>query len=103
VTRDQFIRTFKVHFSCEEAGELLRKRLQRRPNFNIHDAFTAIDTDKNGYLTRDEFKGLLKDYGFFATETEITCLMDRYDKNRDGRISYSEFIDEIMPKSPSRR
>lgn len=45
---------------------------------------------------------MLKEYGFYATEAEISCLLDRYDRNRDGRISYSEFIDEIMPKSPSR-
>lgn len=27
ITRDQYLKTFKVHFACEEAGELLRKRL----------------------------------------------------------------------------
>jgi Ca2+-binding EF-hand superfamily protein len=43
---------------------------------------------------------MLKEYGFYATDSEITWLIDRYDKNRDGRISYSEFIDEILPKSP---
>jgi hypothetical protein len=26
--------------------------------------------------------------------------MEKYDKDRDGRISYSEFMDEILPKSP---
>lgn len=102
-TRDLFLRTFKVHFSCEEAAELLRKRLARRPGFSVHDAFMACDTDKNGYITRDEFRGILKEYGFYATSEEVTWLVDRYDRNNDGRISYSEFIDEIMPKSPSRR
>lgn len=45
----------------------------------------------------------MKEYGFYATDNEVTWLIDRYDKNHDGRISYSEFIDEIMPKSPSKR
>jgi Ca2+-binding EF-hand superfamily protein len=53
-------------------------------------------------LTRDEFREILREYGFYATSEEISWLIDRYDKNGDGRISYSEFIDEILPKSPSR-
>jgi len=28
--------------------------------------------------------------------------MEKYDKDRDGRISYGEFMDEILPKSPSK-
>ena len=93
-----------MHCTVEESAELLRKRLQRRPNFSVHDAFVACDADKNGYITRDEFKNILKEYGFYATDNEVTWLVDRYDRNHDGRISYSEFIDEIMPKgSPTRR
>jgi Ca2+-binding EF-hand superfamily protein len=102
-TRDLFLRTFKVHFNVEESAELLRKRLLRRPGFSAHDAFNACDADKNGYITRDEFKKILREYGFYALDSELTWLVDRYDRNRDGRISYSEFIDEILPKSPSRR
>jgi len=101
-TRNLILRTFKVHFSVEDAAELLRKRLGRRPGFNVHEAFGAVDIDKNGYITRDEFREILKEYGFYATTEEIAWLLDRYDRNRDGRISYGEFIDEIMPKSPSK-
>jgi Ca2+-binding EF-hand superfamily protein len=102
-TRDLFARTFKTHFSVETSYEYLRKRLFRRPGFNASDAFSACDYDKNGYITRDEFKTILRDYGFYATDTELSWLLDRYDKNQDGKISYSEFIDEILPKSPARR
>ena len=35
----------------------------------------------------------------FATEKEIKYLMDRFDSNKDGKISYSEFVQEITPKS----
>jgi Ca2+-binding EF-hand superfamily protein len=102
-TRELFFKTLRVHFSVESSAENLRKRLFRRPGFSASDAFAAVDTDRNGYITRDEFRGILREYGFFVTETEIIWLIERYDKNQDGRISYSEFVEEINPKSPSRR
>ena len=101
-TRELYLKTVKIHLSVEVSGEFLRKRLMRRPGFNAHDAFVACDTDKNGYITKDEFKKILREYGFYASDNEITWLVERYDKNQDGKISYSEFIDEILPKSPTR-
>jgi hypothetical protein len=38
-TRESFLRAFRTHFTVEETSELLRKRLGRRPNFSVHDAF----------------------------------------------------------------
>lgn len=46
---------------------------------------------------------MLREYGVYASDEEVGWLIDRYDKNKDGRISYSEFVDEILPKSPSRK
>ena len=102
-TRELFFKTLRVHFSVESSAENLRRRLLRRPGFSASDAFTAVDSDRNGFITRDEFKRILREYGFFPTETELQWLVDRYDRDRDGRISYSEFTEEILPKSPSRR
>ena len=101
-TRDQYLKTLKIHFAVETSAEYLRKRLMRRPGFSASDAFTACDQDRDGYITRDEFRGILRDYGHYVTSDEITWLVDRYDRNQDGKISYSEFINEILPKSPSR-
>jgi len=70
-TRDLLVRAFKTHFSCEESAELLRKRLSRRPNFNVHDAFNTVDRNKSGYITRDELRRVLNENGFHASETDI--------------------------------
>lgn len=102
-TRELLFKTIRVHLSVEASAENLRRRLIRRPGFNASDAFTAVDQDRDGFITRDEFRGILREYGIFATETEIVWLVDRYDRNKDGRISYTEFVEEILPKSPSRR
>jgi len=64
----------------------------------VHDAFAAVDADRNGFITRDELKALLIEYHFYPTDHELSLLIDRYDRNRDGRISYSEFSEELMPR-----
>ena len=99
-TRDQLRFTWRAHLNVESSSERLRQRLYRRPHFSAHEAFKACDVEDRGFLTRTELRGLLQSHGFSATEGEITWLIDRYDRNKDGRISYSEFIEEVTPKSP---
>ncbi len=35
---------------------------------------------------------------YFATEKELTYIMDRFDKDRDGVVSYSEFVKELSQR-----
>lgn len=51
----------RLHFSIEESSELLRKRLSRRPNFNVHASFSHLDKDNQGYLTSEEYRRFLAD------------------------------------------
>ena len=41
---------------------------------------------------------MLADHSFFATERELNSIMAKLDMDRDGRISYSEFVNELSPK-----
>jgi len=41
---------------------------------------------------------MLQQHGFFATDKELKCLMDKFDKDKDGRISFTEFAEELRPK-----
>jgi Ca2+-binding EF-hand superfamily protein len=95
-------RVLKLHLDNENAAESLRHRLARRPSFSMHEAFQAVDQDRNGYITFGEFQSLLEQNGIFATAKDVESLMDRYDKDKDGRVSYSEFLEEVTPKSPSK-
>jgi Ca2+-binding EF-hand superfamily protein len=98
-TRALYLKTFKLYFQVEESIELLRKRLAKRPQFSVHEAFAAVDQDRNGFITRPEIKAILNEYGFYCTDTELTMLIDRYDRNHDGKVSYAEFVEEIKPRS----
>jgi len=41
---------------------------------------------------------MLIKYGVYVSEKEIAALIDRYDRSKDGRISYTEFVEELQSK-----
>jgi Ca2+-binding EF-hand superfamily protein len=61
-----------------------------------------VDYNDDGKITSGELRHIIEKNGFVVTTSEINQLMDRYDKNGDGVITYSEFSDEIRPHSPSK-
>jgi hypothetical protein len=42
---------------------------------------------------------LLIKYNFYVSEKEICALIDRYDRKRDGRITFAEFVEELNPRN----
>ena len=79
---------FKTHFAIEEKIEVCKKRLTRKPTFNIHDAFKCVDVYKQGRLTKDDFKRMMQKNGFHPTESELILLKNRFDRNLNGFITY---------------
>ena len=100
-TRNLFFQTFRTHFSCEENAELTRARLNRRKTWNVHDAFAAIDLSRDGFVTGEEFRMLLVENGFFPTDCDIMALVMRFDRNCDGRVTYADFMEELLPRGTS--
>ena len=101
-TQALFFDTLRLLLDAESLAERVRQRLSRMPEFNLHQAFIAVDKDRNGFITIDEFQSILYSHGIFASSKDLQSLMQKYDKNKDGRVSYSEFIEEVTPKSPRR-
>ena len=82
----------------EKTCNALKKKLAQRESFTIQDAFTVLDRDQNGYISIDEFRAILNDYNIIPTSSDLINLMKRYDKNRDGKVTFSEFLSELTPK-----
>ena len=99
-TRRLFLEAFRAHFQAEEQAEMLRKCLCHRPEFGVHEAFQTCDRDGNGYLTRSELTRVVASYGHFMSDKDLQMLMQRFDKNKNGKITYAEFTEEMIPKCP---
>ena len=97
-----FLCTIRTHLTVEENAEMLRKRLSRRPDFNVHEAFQMIDRDSNGYITRNELRRVLGENGVYASENDLCMILQRFDRNSDSRISYAEFMEEMVVKCPTK-
>lgn len=98
-TLDMFLNTLKLILEAEILAEKVRQRLSNMQGFSMHQAFITVDKDRDGFITIDEFQTMLHSHGVFATSKDLQGLLDKYDKNRDGKVSYSEFVEEVTPKS----
>ena len=99
-TRFDFKNLWRTHFKVENAAEYLRKRLRNIPLFSVYESFKTCDINQDGIVTKSELRRLFDQRGLYVSDRDADILMEKFDKDRDGRISYSEFMDEILPKSP---
>lgn len=102
ITRSDFVLVLRLTMDVENHAERIRQKHAMRPLFDRTDAFEAINRFGGNIITKEDFANLLARNRFLATDKELTSLMDRFDKNKDGMVSYSEFVDEITPHSPVR-
>ncbi|GJS32406.1 calcium-dependent protein kinase 29 [Tanacetum coccineum] len=66
-----------------------RHKLDREEN--LYKAFQFFDKDNSGFITRDELKHSMTQYGMGDEET-IDEVLDDVDTDKDGKINYDEFV-----------
>ena len=101
-TRRMIKNMWQTLLFTERQIENLRIRLARRPLFNLRTAFKYCDKDANGAITSVDMKDVLSEHGFFATEKELILIMNKFDKFSDSKITMTDFIDELMPRTSVR-
>ena len=97
-TKAKFAKLFEDLIRLENDIEMARK--YNIPQVNIRDLYKAIDKDMKGFAT-------LKDYfAFFESSycedlplstEEITYLFKRHDRERQGRVTHTDLLKELMP------
>lgn len=102
-TRRKIQNFFNMLIQNEAIIENIRQRLNQRPFFDVYDAFRALDRNESGYLTPEDFKDILLDHGIISSPQELLNLLNRFDRDGDGRVSYKDFQNEIIPNSPPKK
>lgn len=62
---------------------------------DMHRAFQWVDLDRSGFLSRTEMIRALKFWGVPYHARAIDTIFNACDKNKDGEISYAEFVDAL--------
>ena len=82
--------------------ESLKMELAMCDDFNLMDAFSIFDEDGWGYCEPQTYIRKLKFIGATVPENAyIETFYLRYNKNNDGRLKYSEFMNSVCPMSES--
>jgi Ca2+-binding EF-hand superfamily protein len=76
---------YKTLFNGELMVESLRQQLAKRPLFSVHDAFKTLDTDEQGYITKEDFKRIFEEYGIFVTQKDVKSLVERCEYEMKGQ------------------
>ena len=75
--------------NSEKSVENVRTRL-RLEGSTVRDAFEALDKAGKGHISQYDMSTIMDENYVAATKNELTSFMDRFDKDKDGRVSYSE-------------
>ena len=86
-----------MHFLIDKKIEKAKKICTHRPNFNFPDAYLKIDINKRGVIDQSCLKKFLQRNGFHPTESEMSWIFPRFDKDLKGYITYEDFESEIQP------
>ncbi len=96
-TRLDFKDLMRTMISVERDIELQRQRLSKYRLFNTYDSYKAVDLNGDSIVTINEIMTFLEENGQYVSPQDVTLLMERLDKDKDGRISYIEYTDELRP------
>lgn len=99
----------KQHVAISNFSEIKQKVIdcaqQRSANGlrGLRIMFRAMDRNRNGSLDPVEFKYAMRDYGVDLSEIEITQIVKNFDTNKDGKLSFDEFIRAMRGDLSARR
>lgn len=85
----------------EKQVEIVRQVLAEKAAFEPYTAFKRIDRNSNSYITVYELVDFLRENDVAVLQNDVYSLFKEYDTNRDDRLSYTEFLNIVLPKTSS--
>jgi Ca2+-binding EF-hand superfamily protein len=77
----------------DEFVQMMAKRIEQRPDDgeDLKEAFEVFDRNKDGYITAEELRQVMRSLGENLTDQELNEMMKAADANGDGIINFNEF------------
>ena len=91
----------EVDAAASRIRAMIRNAAETR-GVSYDKVFSTIDQDRNGYVTPDELNRAIQDLSIYLQPQERDMLMQKFDKRRQGRFDYQDFI-AFLREPDSRR
>lgn len=86
---------------AETSVEIARQVLAEKKDFKPYSAFSDLDQLGKGYLTVRDLTDFLQDLDLVPLESHVRGYFSLYDSNDDGRLSFSDFKNAVLPATDS--
>jgi len=84
------VKLFNTFLRSENNALFIKRKLANDSSFNINKVFKYLDYQGNGFITMNEFFTAFSWFDLKIDIEDLLILMDRYDRNKDGKISCFE-------------
>ena len=74
----------------------LKSDLCEKMNCKIYSMFEMVANPITKSITENSLKAFMKDHKYFLLDTEISYVLERLDRDNDGRVTYIDFLDSVL-------
>jgi len=100
-TKYELCRSVKTTMEDLKVLEEKRKNLSMRPDFSLSEIYEFVNKKQSGYVELNDLNAWSRDSNINLTREDWAVLLDRFDKDGDGYLSFSEFIVMFVPLTKS--
>ena len=97
-TKRCLISLFNAMLEANRSNERFKSILSSTPNSSAYDCFNTLKPNYSNSISKRDIESFCQQFGKILTPFESEILFDKLDKNKDGVITYNEFLGEITPK-----
>lgn len=76
---------------------MTHKIADRDPNEEIFKAFQLFDDDGTGFISVKNLRRVARELGEHLSDEELRAMIEEFDRDRDGQISKTEFLNIMRP------
>ena len=71
-------------------------KLDQKQLEELKQAFSHLDANKDGFISKEELKGLLGQLGDEVPEEVVNEMMTMADTDNDGKVNFEEFCKAVQ-------